>query len=89
MRHGPARATAYGWAMLAVSFALLVSDYMALQVLKAVFPLLKAEWGLTDARLGRARSVSLMALGLEPRDPAVAPWYRALQPCWPAARWLA
>ena len=51
MSHGPARATAYGWAVLAVSFALLVSDYMARQVLNAVFPLLKVVWGLTDARL--------------------------------------
>ena len=49
---GPPRASAYGWAVFAVSFALLLSDYMARQVLNACFPLLKAEWGLSDARLG-------------------------------------
>ena len=63
MSHGPARATAYGWAVLAVSFALLVSDYMARQVLNAVFPLLKAEWGLTDARLGLLAGVVPLAVG--------------------------
>ena len=63
MSHGPARATAYGWAVLAVSFALLVSDYMARQVLNAVFPLLKVEWGLTDARLGLLAGVVPLAVG--------------------------
>jgi predicted MFS family arabinose efflux permease len=60
---GPARATAYGWAVLAVSFALLLSDYMARQVLNAVFPLLKAEWGLTDGKLGLLAGVVPLAVG--------------------------
>ncbi|MEN9682667.1 MAG: hypothetical protein RLZZ427_418, partial [Pseudomonadota bacterium] len=49
---GPDRATAYGWIIFALSFGLLISDYMARQVLNAVFPLLKAEWQLSDGQLG-------------------------------------
>ena len=43
---------AYAWVVFALTFGLLISDYMARQVLNAVFPLLKAEWGLTDGQLG-------------------------------------
>ena len=43
---------AYAWLVFALTFGLLISDYMARQVLNAVFPLLKAEWGLTDGQLG-------------------------------------
>jgi hypothetical protein len=35
---------AYAWLVFALTFGLLVSDYMSRQVLSAVFPLLKAEW---------------------------------------------
>ena len=42
---GPPRATPYGWAVFALSFGLLISDYMARQVLNAIFPLLKADIG--------------------------------------------
>lgn len=61
---GPARATAYSWIVFALSFGLLISDYMARQVLNAVFPLLKAEWGLSDARLGLLSGVVAMMVGL-------------------------
>ena len=46
------RTTAYGWLVFALCFGLLISDYMARQVLNAVFPLLKAEWQLSDGQLG-------------------------------------
>ena len=52
MEQGRPRATAYSWIVFALSFGLLISDYMARQVLNAVFPLLKAEWDLSDAQLG-------------------------------------
>jgi hypothetical protein len=39
------RARPYAWLVFALTFGLLVSDYMSRQVLSAVFPLLKAEWG--------------------------------------------
>lgn len=61
---GPARATAYGWLVFALSFGLLISDYMARQVLNAVFPLLKAEWSLSDSQLGLLSGVVAVMVGL-------------------------
>lgn len=58
------RATAYGWAVFALAFGLLISDYMARQVLNAVFPLLKAEWALSDAQLGLLSGVVALMVGL-------------------------
>src|ERR1700752_3779279 len=61
-----AKAPAYSWAVFALSFGLLVSDYMARQVLNAVFPLLKAEWSLSDAQLGLLSGVVALMVGLLP-----------------------
>ena len=36
----------YAWIVFALTFGLLISDYMSRQVLNAVFPLLKSEWAL-------------------------------------------
>src|SRR3954469_25981072 len=54
---------AYAWLVFALTFGLLISDYMARQVLNAVFPLLKAEWALSDARLGLLSGVVAMMVG--------------------------
>jgi MFS family permease len=59
-----ARATAYGWAVFALAFGLLISDYMARQVLNAVFPLLKVQWALSDAQLGWLSGVVALMVGL-------------------------
>jgi MFS family permease len=61
---GPSRATVYSWLVFALSFGLLISDYMARQVLNAVFPLLKAEWHLSDAQLGLLAGVVAIMVGL-------------------------
>ncbi|MDN7673122.1 MFS transporter [Burkholderia oklahomensis] len=53
----------YAWAVFALAFALLLSDYMSRQVLNAVFPLLKAAWGLSDTRLGSLSSVVALMVG--------------------------
>ena len=50
--------------MFALSFGLLLSDYMSRQVLNAVFPLLKAEWALSDARLGLLSGIVALMVGL-------------------------
>ena len=34
----------YAWVIFALTFGLLLSDYMSRQVLNAVFPQIKAEW---------------------------------------------
>jgi MFS family permease len=54
----------YAWIVFALSFGLLISDYMSRQVLNAVFPLLKAEWALSDARLGMLSGVVALMVGL-------------------------
>jgi MFS family permease len=58
------RATPYAWLVLALTFGLLLSDYMSRQLLAAVFPLLKAEWRLTDAQLGALGGVVPLAVGV-------------------------
>lgn len=54
----------FPWLVLCLSFALLLSDYMCRQVLAAVFPLLKAQWTLTDTQLGALSSVVALTVGV-------------------------
>jgi MFS family permease len=60
----PAVPRSYAWIVFALSFGLLISDYMSRQVLNAVFPLLKAEWALSDARLGLLSGIVALMVGL-------------------------
>lgn len=55
---------AYPWIVFALTFGLLLSDYMSRQVLNAVFPLLKAVWGLSDTRLGSLSGIVALMVGL-------------------------
>ena len=50
--------------MLALTFGLMLSDYMSRQVINAVFPTLKAEWALTDSQLGMLVSVVALLVGV-------------------------
>lgn len=54
----------YAWVVFALSFGLLLSDYMSRQVLNAVFPLLKQEWLLSDAQLGLLSGIVALMVGL-------------------------
>jgi MFS family permease len=54
----------YAWLVFALTFGLLLSDYMSRQVLNAVFPLLKAEWNLSDTQLGSLSGVVALLVGL-------------------------
>ena len=54
----------YAWIVFALTFGLLSSDYMSRQVLNAVFPVLKAEWSLSDTQLGSLSSVVALLVGL-------------------------
>ncbi|PPJ10733.1 multidrug DMT transporter permease [Nocardia nova] len=58
------RTRRYPWLVFALAFGLLLADYMSRQVLSAVFPLLKNEWGLTDSQLGSLNSVVALMVGL-------------------------
>ncbi|KQV82215.1 multidrug DMT transporter permease [Massilia sp. Root351] len=55
---------AFAWTVFALTFGLLISDYMSRQVLNAVFPLLKLEWQLSDARLGLLSGIVALMVGL-------------------------
>jgi len=61
---GKEKVPAYAWLVFALTFGLLISDYMARQVLNAVFPLLKADWALTDGQLGFLSGVVALMVGL-------------------------
>ena len=66
--HGAHAVTAtsrkYAWVVFALTFGLLLSDYMSRQVLNAVFPLLKHAWGLSDTQLGSLSGVVALMVGL-------------------------
>lgn len=61
---GKEKVPAYAWLVFALTFGLLISDYMARQVLNAVFPLLKGEWVLTDGQLGFLAGVVALMVGI-------------------------
>jgi MFS family permease len=48
----------------AMTFGLMLSDYLSRQVINAVFPFLKADWGLSDTQLGALVSVVALTIGL-------------------------
>ncbi|MEU4221180.1 MFS transporter [Actinoplanes sp. NPDC026623] len=54
----------FPWVVFALTFGLLLSDYMSRQVLSAVFPFLKDEWGLTDTQLGSLTSIVALTVGV-------------------------
>ncbi|WP_416063520.1 MFS transporter [Rhodococcus indonesiensis] len=58
------RSRKYPWLVFALTFGLLLSDYMSRQVLSAVFPFLKAEWALTDSQLASLTSIVALMVGL-------------------------
>ncbi|MBF7729056.1 MFS transporter [Pseudomonas sp. N040] len=47
-----------------MTFALMMSDYLSRQVINAIFPFLKADWGLSDTQLGSLVSVVALTVGL-------------------------
>ena len=54
----------YAWIVFALTFGLLISDYMSRQVLNAVFPTLKSEWALSDSQLGLLSGIVALMVGL-------------------------
>ena len=53
----------YMWAVFALTFGLMLSDYLSRQVIGAVMPALKAEWDLSDSQLGMLVSVVSLTVG--------------------------
>jgi len=64
IQYTPKVSRTFAWIVFALIFGLLISDYMSRQVLNAVFPVLKAEWGLTDTQLGSLNSIVALLVGL-------------------------
>ncbi|OOL32913.1 multidrug DMT transporter permease [Rhodococcus rhodochrous] len=58
------RSRTYPWIVFALTFGLLLSDYMSRQVLSAVFPFLKTEWALSDSQLASLTSIVALMVGL-------------------------
>ena len=54
----------YAWAVFALTFGLMLSDYLSRQVITPIFPFLKQEWTLTDTQLGALVSVVALIVGV-------------------------
>jgi MFS family permease len=54
----------YKWSAFALTFGLMLSDYLTRNVISAVFPLLKREWALSDSQLGSLVSVVALVVGV-------------------------
>jgi MFS family permease len=54
----------YAWAVFALTYGLMLSDYLSRQVIGAVFPFLKADWGVSDSQLGALVSVVSVVVGV-------------------------
>lgn len=54
----------YAWSVFALTFGLMLSDYLTRNIISAVFPLLKLEWSLTDTQLGSLVSVVALVVGV-------------------------
>ena len=52
------------WVAFALTFGLMMSDYISRQVLIAVFPFLKTAWNLTDTELGSLVSIVALMVGV-------------------------
>lgn len=64
IQYTPKVGRTFAWIVFALTFGLLISDYMSRQVLNAVFPILKAEWNLSDTQLGSLNSIVSLLVGL-------------------------
>lgn len=54
----------YAWTVFALTFGLMLSDYLSRQVIGAVFPFLKSDWGVSDSQLGALVSVVSVMVGV-------------------------
>ncbi|SOE62357.1 Predicted arabinose efflux permease, MFS family [Burkholderia sp. D7] len=55
---------AYAWTVFALTFGLILSDYLSRQAMGAVFPFLKSAWGLSDSKLGALVSIVSLVVGV-------------------------
>jgi predicted MFS family arabinose efflux permease len=60
----PPVSRAYAWVAFALIIGLMFSDYLSRQVINPIFPLLKAEWSLSDTHIGLLASVVALVVGV-------------------------
>jgi len=68
----------YAWSVFAILFLLMIVDYIDRQVVVSMFPHLKAEWDLSDSKLGGLVSIVsiTVALGAVPLSLLADRWSR-------------
>ena len=54
----------YAWFVFALTFLLMLFDFIDRQIVVSMFPVLKAEWNLSDTQLGALVSVVALTVGL-------------------------
>jgi len=54
----------YAWTVFALTFGLILSDYLSRQAMGAVFPFLKSAWGVSDSKLGALISIVSLVVGV-------------------------
>jgi MFS family permease len=54
----------YAWTVLAMTFILMLSDYVTRQVISPMFPMIKADWLLSDSQLGGLVGIVTLAVGV-------------------------
>lgn len=54
----------YMWSVFALTFGLMLSDYLTRNIIGAVFPMLKLEWSLSDTQLGALVSIVSLVVGI-------------------------
>ena len=79
----------YAWFVFAMTFALMLFDYIDRQLIVSMFPHLKAEWDLSDKQLGALVSVVsiTVALGTIPISFVADRWSRVKSICVMATVW--
>ena len=63
-RSGSGHTRFYAWVVFALTFGLMLSDYVSRQVITPIFPFLKIEWSLTDTQLGALVSIVALIVGV-------------------------
>jgi hypothetical protein len=74
----PPASRGYAWRVFALTFGLMIFDYVDRQVVVSMFPHLKAQWSLSDAQLGALVAIVsiVVALGTVPLSLLADRWSR-------------
>lgn len=54
----------YAWSVFALTFLIMIFDFIDRQIVVSMFPALKAEWSLSDKELGALLAVVAITVGV-------------------------